>query len=331
MTQYQSVYKSNPIICPLCFTNGLTQETLCRSGKWFNAKESRSNPRVVFGTNACVLLVSCVYSVHEISACHSDILDKLKDVTNIPFFLTHKNGFMLDLAILIEDLIDAGLSFDQVEDLIERQYKTTYDHFETHFWRDMKLSKLKGITYKERKHFFPTFSSENFPHPSNDILTDIFLKRFLINEKLYLRAMNSLSASVMSYDHTFKSACNIGYKRADDGKWVKQYNSVFCVINQHGEIISWQLTKSEGFNEVRELFLELKRCFYPGSPKIICIDNCCKWRFLLEEIFPETKIKQDLFHTVQRFVKTLKKDSVQRDIASDVGKIFRYPQDLQNF
>ena len=30
---------------------------------------------------------------------------------------------MLDLAILIEDLIDAGLSFDQVENLIERQYK----------------------------------------------------------------------------------------------------------------------------------------------------------------------------------------------------------------
>ena len=163
--QYQSVYKSNSIICPLCFTNGLTQETLCRSGKWFNGKESRSNPRVVFGTSTCVLLVSCVYRCaqgHEISACHSDILDKLKDVANVPFFLTHKNGFMLDLAILIEDLIDAGLTFDQVENLIERQYKTTYDQFETQFWCDMKLSKLKRTTYKESKHFFPRFSSENF-------------------------------------------------------------------------------------------------------------------------------------------------------------------------
>ena len=155
LTQYQSVYKSSPVICPLCFTNGLTQEALCRAGKWFNGKESRSNPRVVFGTHTCVLLVSCVYRCahgHEISACHSDILDKLKDVTNVPFFLTHKNGFMLDLAILLEDLIDAGLSFDQVENLIERQYKTTYDHFETQFWRDMKL---KCITYDENKHFFP--------------------------------------------------------------------------------------------------------------------------------------------------------------------------------
>ena len=236
---------------------------------------------------------------------------------------------MLDLAILLEDLIDAGLSFEQVENLIERQYKTTYDHFETQFWRDMKLFKPKGTTNDERIHFFPRFSSENFPHPGNDILIDIFLKRFFINEQLYLRAMNSLSASVISCDHTFKSACNIGYKRAEDGKWIKQYNSVFCVINEHGEIISWQLTKSEGFGEVKELFFDLKRRFHPNSLKIICIDNCCKWKSLLEEIFPGTAIKLDLFHAVQRFVKTLKKkDSVQRDMASDFGKIFRDPQDL---
>ncbi|CAB3980735.1 Hypothetical predicted protein [Paramuricea clavata] len=141
--------------------------------------------------------------------------------------------------------------------------------------------------------------------------------------------MNVLAASAISCDHTFKSACNIGYKRAEDGKWIKQYNSIFCVINKPGEIISWQFTKSEGFSEVKDLFLDIKKCFDPNSPKNICIDNCCKWRSLLEDIFPKATIKQDLFHAVQRFVKTLKKkDSVQRDIASDFGKIFRHPQDL---
>ena len=332
LTQYKNIFKSSAIICPLCLKNGLTQETLYRAGKWFNGKESRSNPRVVFGMHTCILLVSCIYRCahgHEISACRADVLDKLEQLKNIPFVLTHKNGFMLDLGILLEDLIDAGLSFDQVENLVQRQYKTTYDHFGTQFWRDMTLSKLKGITYEESKHFFPKFSSENFPHPGNDILIDIFLKRFLLNEQLYLRAMNSLSASAISCDHTFKSAANIGYKRAEDGKWIKQYNSVFCVINEHGEVISWQLTKSEGFSEVRELFVDLKKRFDLNSPKIICIDNCCKWRSLLEEIFPGTMIKQDLFHAVQRFVKTLKKkDSVQREIASDFGKIFRNPQDM---
>jgi hypothetical protein len=334
LTHYKDVYKSSPVICPLCLTNGLTQETLFRVGEWFNGRKKRSNPRIVFGTYACVLLVSCVYRCahgHEISACHPAILDKLEDRTNIPFFLTHKNGFMLDLAILVEDLIDAGLSFDQVENLIERQYKTTYDHFEKNFWRDLELSTRKGIAYDKNKHFFPAFSSENFPCPGNDILIDIFLKRFLMNEQLYLRAMNSLAASAISCDHTFKSACNIGYKRAEDGKWIKQYNSIFCVINERGEIISWQFTKSEGFSEVKDLFLDIKKRFDPNSPTNICIDNCCKWRSLLEDIFPESTIKQDLFHAVQRFVKTLKKkDSVQRDIASDFGKIFRHPQDLRD-
>ena len=50
LTQYQSVYKSNPIFCPLC----LMQQTLYRPGKWFYGKESRSDPRVVFGTSTCM-------------------------------------------------------------------------------------------------------------------------------------------------------------------------------------------------------------------------------------------------------------------------------------
>ena len=68
--------------------------------------------------------------------------------------------------------------------------------------------------YEEDKVFFPEFSSGNFPCPGNDILIDIFLKRFYQNEQIYVNAMNGLSANMISCDHTFKSACNIGYKRA---------------------------------------------------------------------------------------------------------------------
>lgn len=217
---------------------------LFRCGEWFSG---RLNPRVVYGTHTCTLLVSCIY-------------------------------------------------------------KCTRGH------------QVSG-----------TLSFGNFPCPGNDILIDIFLKRFYQNEQIYVSAMNGLSANMISCDHTFKSACNIGYKRAEDGAWINQYNSIFCILNERGEINNWSslLTDtfpSEGFDEVKGMFMDIKEHSKENGLKLICIDNCCKWSSLLTDIFPDVSIKQDLFHAVQRFVKTLKKrDPVQRDVAADFGKIFRCP------
>ena len=100
-------------------------------------------------------------------------------------------------------------------------------------------------------------------------------------------------------------------------------------FNECGEIISWQFTKSEGFDEIKHLFLDLKERFRDCSPKIICIDNCCKWQTVFGNIFPNSAIKLDLFHAVQRFVKTSKKkNSIHQDVASDFGKVFRPPHNL---
>ena len=57
----------------------------------------------------------------------------------IPFCLTHRNGFTLDQAILVEELVDDGVSFEQIGNLIERQYKSMYDRFAINFWRDLDL------------------------------------------------------------------------------------------------------------------------------------------------------------------------------------------------
>ena len=50
--------------------------------------------------------------------------------------------------------------------------------------------------------------------------------------------MSKLSATSFSCDHTFKIAANIGLKRKSDGKWERQYDSVFFVMNENGEVIS---------------------------------------------------------------------------------------------
>jgi hypothetical protein len=318
ITQYQCIDKIHPFRCPLCSGDGCMPNPLFRSGEWFNGRINRLNPRVIYGTHTCTLLVSCVYKCargHQVSACHADILETLIKKTNegdVPFFLTHRSGFTVDLAVLAENLIDSGLSFEQVETLIRMQYKTTYDKFARNFWQVLEQSKQNGMMYEEDKVFFPEFSVGNFPCPGSDILIDIFLKRFFQNEQIYVNAMNGLSAHMISCDHTFKSACNIGYKRAEDGAWINQYNSIFCILNERGEIINWQFTKSEGFDEVKDMFLDIKERSKDNGLELICIDNCCKWSSLLTDIFPDVSIKQDLFHAVQRLVKTLKKrDPVQ--------------------
>ncbi len=61
-----------------------------------------------------------------------------------------------------------------------------------------------------------------------------------------------LSDRWISIDHTFKVASNIGYFRSDH-MWVTQYNSVFIVMNELGQVLSWQPTKGETSSEVKQL------------------------------------------------------------------------------
>ena len=328
LSQHPSLFIGQ-LYCPLCDEDGAPLNNLLRSGEWYNGRLPRLNPRAIFDTNNVVLLVSAVYKCcrgHEIAACHPHILEILNTKTEIPFLLTHKNGFTLSLISLVEELADNGLSFEQIESTISRQYKSTYDRFAASFWRDLAMSNSQGVPSEQSDMFFPAFSTQHFPAPSVVLLKDIFLKRFFQNEELYVNAMKSLKANWITCDHTFNSVCNIGYARSEDGKWINQYNSAFCVLNERGEVIHWQFTASEGFEEVKELFVELKNGLQPDEA---CIDNCCKWNHLLKAIFPATNVKQDLFHAVQRFCKTLKKkDSFYREQSQDYGRIFRHPKDL---
>jgi hypothetical protein len=80
ITQYQCIDKIQPFCCPLCSDDGCMPNPLFHSGEWFNGRINQLNPRVVYGTHTCTLLVSCVYKCacgHQVSACHADILETL--------------------------------------------------------------------------------------------------------------------------------------------------------------------------------------------------------------------------------------------------------------
>ena len=61
----------------------------------------------------------------------------------------------------------------------------------------------------------------------------------------------------LSCDHTFKSAANIGMFRSADGKWVKQYNGLFCVLNCAGEVLTWKFVKDLRFGSIEDQMTNL--------------------------------------------------------------------------
>ena len=79
------------------------------------------------------------------------------------------------------------------------------------------------------------------------------------------------------------------------------------------------------------MFVNLKHRFDKSRTKIdgICIDNCCKWADKLNLFFPGVPVKLDLFHAVQRFVKTISKHNpFFREVSNDYGLVFRDNRDL---
>jgi hypothetical protein len=165
--------------------------------------------------------------------------------------------------------------------------------------------------------------------PSNDIVAKCFLSRFLEVEYKYAECMQSITADHwIAFDHTFKIAANIGYQR--ESSWITQYNSAFIVLNEKGQVLSWQLTTSTSLDEVEQLLCNLK-CRHENAGKpisYICIDNCCQVREKLTKIFGKVTIILDLFHAIQRVTKKISsRYEYSTDCSNEFSKCFRTPGD----
>lgn len=83
-----------------------------------------------------------------------------------------------------------------------------------------------------------------------------------------------------------------------------------------------EITRGESFEEVRDIFIQFKERLQTRGVKLrgVVIDNCCKWKSSLTAIFPDFDIRLDLFHAVQRFLKTI---PVGASIGKEYGLVFR--------
>lgn len=129
----------------------------------------------------------------------------------------------------------------------------------------------------------------------------------------------------------FTTIANIGLARDFDYRWITQYNSLFCVTNEGGQVMTWKLTKSVAFSHIQDMLLNLKnRLDKQGKVvKEFYVDICCSWRSKLQQVFGEhLKVYLDLFHAVKRVSGTIsKKHPLHYECIRALSMVFRDPQD----
>ena len=273
---------------------------------WLDGTSPAKQPRVLHSIDRIVLLVSAVYGCvnkHKVLAHDEVILQCFTQQYLVPFVLFHRTGFTRDLADTCMALVRRGVNFHNMETIVlERRWET--------------FSMQKAFDQHSSSNYHPTaidqdfFSFELAKSPSDSLLTKCFLATFLKEEQVYLTEIVSTNVGdTISFDHTFEVATNIGYLR-EDKVWVPQYDSLFIVVNGIGKIVTWQLTKGTCFAQVEQVMRDLNNRVEEQKCKIkvVYIDNCCSLRKKIKRILGnDTIVKLDVFHAVQRIVRTLPK------------------------
>ena len=105
---------------------------------------------------------------------------------------------------------------------------------------------------------------------------------------------------------------------------------MFLVFNENGQIVSWQFTKGNGFDHVRNLLHNVKKRNQEMNSEVrtIFIDNCCQWRQKIKVFGPDVTVLLDIFHAVQRVTRKMpKKHPFYSICVQDFRLVFWLPGD----
>lgn len=303
-----------------CVTCGLPYTTTY----WNDGSSTSKEPRVIHSINNIVYLVSAVYvccNKHRLLA-HDPIIQQCFPTKSvIPFVLFHKTGFTRVFAEMCLSLVRNGMNFYAIESLVMERRMQTYARGVSHFHLYRQFTHGQGPS---EVNFASCILSKC---PSNTAISALFVTFFLDSEQKYLYEIEKIrTGSTLSFDHTFKVASNIGYRRIDN-VWVTQYDSLFIVMTEEGKIVKWQFTKGTSFEQVRTVLEDLKSLAQEQGEqiKVVFTDDCCKLRQKIVSVFgSNTAAKLDLFHAVQRITKALRKrHPLHHQCLLDLRQVFR--------
>ena len=168
-------------------------------------------------------------------------------------------------------------------------------------------------------------------HLARRQFTQCFLYIFKENEQFFRQNISEKTAKWMSADHTFKVAANIGCM-LPDGSWSLQFDSLYIVFNESGQVLTYKLTKGTAISKVEDILKNLRHRLdqQKASCDTIFVDDCCKVRSKLQHIFPNMSVKLDLFHAIQRVTLKVPKDRwhyLSLSFIDDFKMIFRADAD----
>ena len=297
---------------------------------WKNGQDWKHNsPRELADIECPVLLVSRVYACkndHRTVGHDPVILKELQSEALIPFLLLHKNGITRRLYRLITVQTASGMAYAEVESLTRQMWYSYFTDLRT------KALSQQNVNAKET----PLHSVVNDMQgisplsPNRKLIRQCFVHYYFTNENLYNARMSSFTGTWLSSDHTFKVAGNVGMWQ--NGIWIRQYDSLFSVMNEDGIVLGWQLTRGTGFSRVKTLITGIHKRLKNSGVKLegFSIDNCCAWRLLLQGVFGLIPIKLDLFHAVQRIASKIKKRHPFRTKCLDAFRlVFRQNGDIE--
>ena len=297
--------------------------------KWKDGKSERDLPRAIYCVNGPLLLVSRVYRCirgHEIAGHDPRLLERIPN-GDVTFHLGHKLGISSQLCSLVFSLASSGQTFNEIEIFLAQRYLDSFSERECRYARHIASFLSTNTVDKDSLAPFPSFDIWG-PTPSTDTILQCFLCVYKEN-RLFLgqHMSDTTAASWISADHTFKVAANIGCY-LPDGSWANQFDSLFIVLNELGQVLTYKLTKGTAMNKVEDILKNLKcRLEQQGTMcHTIFVDNCCTVRGKFTEIFPDALIKLDLFHAIQRVTSKVPKDRkhyLSPSFINDFRMIFR--------
>ena len=259
-------YFQGTLPCPHC---GQILKPRC----WKDGKDwKHNNPRRLADIEHYVLLVSRVYACrndHRIISHDPQILKKFEQVELIPFLLLHKYGITRRLYRLIVVHTASGMRYRDVEVLLTEMWRSYHSEI------CIRASKILGMRTSEDKAAndasHTTIPQVSQLNPNRKLIRQCFVYDYCTKEKLYNARMASFTGSWLSSDHTFKVASNVGMWQ--NGHWIRQFDSLFSVMNEDGIVLAWQLTRGTGFARVKVSSLDPSTLWRTsGLPSDVCID-----------------------------------------------------------
>eukprot|EP00111_Clytia_hemisphaerica_P012696 TCONS_00037362-protein len=189
--------------------------------EWEYAESSGKEPRLIwdiFWYCALVGKITKCCNGHSITSYHPGILQQ---ISNYLFLLSHKRGMTKSTYDLIIRLVEQVNNFSSIESIFLSSFV------------DIVHRKLALINNTNMQTSIEFIEQLKLFTPSHDFITSCFVFNFDNYKDVYLSEMDKLTFIWLSGDHTFRVAANIGMYK--DRRWIKLFDSLFCVLNEKGQ------------------------------------------------------------------------------------------------